>query len=634
MLPRLLTIVLLLGLCAPAVAQTNTKGVQFNTQASTPCGASSCMWTESTGVKVMSTAADGASAAALSVNTSTGWVNAGARLLDIFNNSVLKIAVATDGTFHTTDANIGFRGYSSSGVGFVGSDDNTNGSILSYGSTFARVQGNAVILNANAGATRPNVDLQDTLGDATHRWSTVYTPAITAGASQNVTLNAGASQHIILAPGGAPYFRAAAGAFYPESDLQSSLGLAGGRWTTVYSPLMQDSTTVKLKSAAADGATAVAAASDTTTAWTNPASSLFDFRNNGVTKSWIDPSGQLRVCAGCGVVNPSNSRGVAIDYFGFAIVAYGPQGAGFGPSNNGTDPMGDATHRWGHGYFGTDAIGTAQTESLTINNVTAATSGAQQYSPMSWLYGTRYNGAASKVVGYGWQAQSSGDGTDAGSLALYSSYNGTPTKRLTFEQDATFGVGYETLTLVDGNVFSIFDSVRDGISMNPGGSFFTYINGNAVTTTTTAKHGPTNAYELTSGAASVPWSTTYSRHYASAQGAAPTCAPNAAAGTGGSVGCAVASGSTDTVGTLTITSGSSGVTTGDFATITFNTAWGQTPRCVVGGATNATQASIGWATATNQASGSATTAVIAAGTAPTINSNYTYSYHCFEGMAP
>lgn len=96
MLQRFILVALvLLGVSATSFAQTNTKGVEFNTQSSNPCGVSmSCMYTTSTGVKTLSTAGDGATAIAYQVNTSTAWSNAAAKLLSLATNSVEKFYVA------------------------------------------------------------------------------------------------------------------------------------------------------------------------------------------------------------------------------------------------------------------------------------------------------------------------------------------------------------------------------------------------------------------------------------------------------------------------------------------------------------------------------------------------------------
>lgn len=109
MLQRLVIVVLVLfGASASSFAQTNTKGVEFNTQSSNPCGASmSCMYTTSTGVKVLSTAADGATAGALEVNTSTSWSNAAARLISLATNGTERLAFLAAGLLQVNRPSIG-----------------------------------------------------------------------------------------------------------------------------------------------------------------------------------------------------------------------------------------------------------------------------------------------------------------------------------------------------------------------------------------------------------------------------------------------------------------------------------------------------------------------------------------------
>ena len=92
-----------------ANAQTNTKGVEFNNQSSSPCGVTmSCMYTTSSGGNFLTTAADGASASALAINTSTGWTNATAKLIKASTNSVEHFAVYASGLIESSWArNIG-----------------------------------------------------------------------------------------------------------------------------------------------------------------------------------------------------------------------------------------------------------------------------------------------------------------------------------------------------------------------------------------------------------------------------------------------------------------------------------------------------------------------------------------------
>jgi hypothetical protein len=150
-------------------------------------------------------------------------------------------------------------------------------------------------------------------------------------------------------------------------------------------------------------------------------------------------------------------------------------------------------------------IGTAQTVGLTLNNTTAATTGAQQYSPLLEMLGKRYTGSASQVVGWGLQAVSPSNGADAGYIAVYSNTAGTRKQMLTFGQDPTFGSPYETLALVDATqVFNIFTGSRDGLSLTNGQIFF-YIGGNAVSVLSSTRFLPNSNLGQSLGDQSVEW---------------------------------------------------------------------------------------------------------------------------------
>jgi hypothetical protein len=84
------------------------------------------------------------------------------------------------------------------------------------------------------------------------------------------------------------------------------------------------------------------------------------------------------------------------------------------------------------------AIGTAQTAGLTLANTTAAALGAQQYSPMDWLYGNGWEtgGGTSQVVGYGWQVRPVQGATASGTMDLWRDFNGTKAKAITLDGTA------------------------------------------------------------------------------------------------------------------------------------------------------------------------------------------------------
>jgi hypothetical protein len=107
---------------------------------------------------------------------------------------------------------------------------------------------------------------------------------------------------------------------------------------------IKNTITAGLYSSDTDGASAMAGKVDTSSAWANATAGLFDFKNNGVSQSYIDTTGQLRLQASHGVVNTANTKGFIVDYLGFAGTIYGSQG--FGPDGNGTQPLGGASHLW------------------------------------------------------------------------------------------------------------------------------------------------------------------------------------------------------------------------------------------------------------------------------------------------
>ena len=93
----------------------------------------------------------------------------------------------------------------------------------------------------------------------------------------------------------------------PYADLGASLGTTALRWGTLYAPLVQDSTSVTLKSSAADGAAAVAAVVDTSTAWSNSGAKLLSLRSNGVEKLSITPG-----AAGAGPIIASGNSTIRV----------------------------------------------------------------------------------------------------------------------------------------------------------------------------------------------------------------------------------------------------------------------------------------------------------------------------------
>lgn len=101
---------------------------------------------------------------------------------------------------------------------------------------------------------------------------------------------------------------------------------------------------------------------------------------------------------------------------------------------------------------------------------------------------------------------------------------------------------------------------------------------------------------------------------------APTATVQAAAGTGST--CTVAN-ATDAAGAITITSGTVGISTGDYCNVNFNKAYGVAPICVLTPANSTISTSVYVTSSTSVVS---VNFAIAAG----ISSTYVLNYHCLE----
>ena len=112
-------------------------------------------------------------------------------------------------------------------------------------------------------------------------------------------------------------------------------------------------------------------------------------------------------------------------------------------------------------------------------------------------------------------------------------------------------------------------------------------------------------------------------------GTQPTCAVGVAAGTGGSVGCAITTGGTNQSGVMTVTSGSTGGSAGVFATVTFAGTLTVAPRaCLVSPNSSAGTGASGLYPTAN-ISTPTTSGWTASATAGLSTSNtFSYSYIC------
>ena len=163
-----------------------------------------------------------------------------------------------------------------------------------------------------------------------------------------------------------------AGDILPSGNGTRTLGSAASQFAGLFSPVVQ-SATVTLKSTAFDGSNAVAASVDTTTTWANSTAKLLALRTNGVEKAYFDFDGSLSI---------SSARN----------------------------------------------IGTAQTSGLSLGNTTAATVGAQQYSPMLELTGSGWKtNATAGAQTYKWGLQNrpvQGVANLSSDLVFWTSLNG------------------------------------------------------------------------------------------------------------------------------------------------------------------------------------------------------------------
>lgn len=154
----------------------------------------------------------------------------------------------------------------------------------------------------------------------------------------------------------------------PVTDNAKTLGDATHRFSTVFTPIVQDSTTVTLKSTASNGATAVAAIVDTSSAWTDAAARLLSLKTNAVEKLAVFPTGtgskmgvgsnaaltlddttgaqmqygNVRFTAGATTITMSDATGSIVMVGGTATATV----FGFIPDTDGTRNLGSSTAHW------------------------------------------------------------------------------------------------------------------------------------------------------------------------------------------------------------------------------------------------------------------------------------------------
>jgi hypothetical protein len=188
--------------------------------------------------------ADGGASVAGIVDTTTAWSNINAKLFSVRTNAAEKFGIDVFGDI-VIPAGSGL--YNAAGSKGIAVD-----------STFSAL----VVGSTGLG---PNTDAV-TNGNATHRWSTTFTQNLDSGAS-NLLLKANANTRLTL------------------TDTGSNTMTSG----------------------MADGASAVAAIVDTSTAWSNATAKIASFRNNGTEKAYFDKSGNLAMSANASVTAGSSS---------------------------------------------------------------------------------------------------------------------------------------------------------------------------------------------------------------------------------------------------------------------------------------------------------------------------------------
>ncbi len=218
----------------------------------------------------------------------------------------------------------------------------------SSGSTAFDLSGNSGTWKPPTGGTAATIKgvttltLGDNGGSATHVMSST-TNTLTYG-----TYNLNIWGSGIYVGGAAP--------LYPASDLGSDLGKTAARWNILYTPVVQDSVHPTLKSAAADGATAIAAIVDTTTSWINAAAELFEWRNNGSKVVALNTGAGgypyfTGTTSGMGLYDGPATAGYAVVSGVLSMVTggvtqYSADNASIRPQNDVQQNLGNATHRF------------------------------------------------------------------------------------------------------------------------------------------------------------------------------------------------------------------------------------------------------------------------------------------------
>lgn len=533
-----------------------------------------------TTVSLLSSAADGASAVAAKVNTTTAWTNATAKLLSLRNNSVEKAYFNTNG-----DAFVGNGGLAL---------ENTAG----FGSPVIRgtaANGFVTIASDNNGANWSGTGI------------TMRQQAVANNSIINITVN-----DAIVAIAGNGYFAT-----------NTRLGGPAAPTLTVSGNAISPT---KMVSLVGDGLI------KNITAPTPAGSWIMGLIATG-TGLTFDATGNIAI-AGTMVQSQVNwfwydftqakwypaytSTGTSTGNYTFSGNTMDLSGAAtmsIGPTTTTAITLGKPT------TIPVPAVGTAQTAGLTVTNTTAAGAGAQQYSPIFIQEGQgwRTNATAqSESVRFAQQVRPvQGAADPTGFLDFMFSVNGGSWTTLT-SMHSSGRVDFPTyITTPSGGAGGLFDTAGNlGLEVGASGLYAISVYGGGLV--------PINTLVYPLGDATHIWTETWTRHLCGAQTSVPTFTAGAGIGTGPTV---TITGS-DLAMLLDITTGT-GVPGGaqTLLTVTYNAAYAVKPKAIhLAPANDATAAQ--WAASNiyvdDDAAGTTTAGFVIKANASTLNSTTQY----------